>query len=228
MTEFYFNGRSCADFGAVVIGANVHRIPARDVSRISIPGRNGEVLRDNGRWKNVEVEYRVLIRHDFNTNIAALRAWLCSSVGYVRLEDTIHPDEYRMAAFVADAAPTALDGRAGVVTLTFDCLPQRWLKSGEEIVEVTTTQKNIRNPGQTAAPLLRIFGNGRGWVSIKGVLIDVLDIGECIEVDCETQQATRNDAIKCTDFPVFRPGWNMVGMTGGVTKIEIIPRWWIL
>ena len=55
MKSFTFAGRSSKDFGIYLSGSGVFNAPERDVETISIPGRSGDLILDNGRFKNISV-----------------------------------------------------------------------------------------------------------------------------------------------------------------------------
>ena len=134
---FVFNGKKSSDFGVWCSGDGLYRLPERDVEYIAVPGRNGDLAVDNGRWMNVEVTYSCFIPKHFREHYSDLVSWLASQKGYGRLEDARHPEFYWLARMDADVDPkmvVADDG--GTFTLTFNCKPQRFLKSGEIPVEI--------------------------------------------------------------------------------------------
>lgn len=128
-----FDGVDLVDFGVTLSGTGTYNAPERDVSRIQVPGRNGDLLLDNGRFFNIDVVYPVNIELGLPDKVRALRAFLLSHKGYFRLEDSYHPDEFRMAQYAGpfEITPTGSNNRYGRMELTFDCKPQRFLKSGE-------------------------------------------------------------------------------------------------
>ena len=127
-----------ATYGLVVDGASTWPKPERDVEYIHVPGRNGDILMDNGCWQNVEITYSFLIKDGWKTKFENFAAWLCSHVGYFRLEDQErHPGVYRMASFTGPIEPELwFTTDTGVFELTFNCKPQQWLLSGEQYVGV--------------------------------------------------------------------------------------------
>ena len=137
-----FDGVDSRDYGIYITGDAVFNSPERDVEMIEIPGRNGAYALDKGRFSNIEVSYPAGIfgdtEADFRQGIRAFRNALASRKGYKRLEDDYNPDEYRMAVYKngLEVTPTAL--KAGEFTITFDCQPQRFLKSGETAVSVAS------------------------------------------------------------------------------------------
>ena len=65
-------GRDLADFGVYISGNGTYNAPARDVKSVAIPGRNGELTLDNGRFKNVTVKYPAFIVEDFGRNVSVV------------------------------------------------------------------------------------------------------------------------------------------------------------
>lgn len=135
------------EFGVIIDGASSWPKPERDVSYIHVPGRSGDILMDNGCWKNVNISYNFLIKDDWKTAFEDFAAWLCSHVGYFRLEDPVrHPGVYRMASFTGPLDPDLwFTTDTGVFTIEFNCKPQQWLTSGETPIQA---QANYVFPGR--------------------------------------------------------------------------------
>ena len=53
MNAFQFNGRSSSEFGVYISGGGTYNAPERDVEFMAMPGRSGDLLIDNGRFKNI-------------------------------------------------------------------------------------------------------------------------------------------------------------------------------
>lgn len=240
---FVFDGISSKDYGAYIDGTDTFKGAERDVTSISVPGRNGDVIIDNGRFKNVKLDYRMFIFQDFPKNIEAFRNALLNVTGYKRLEDTFHPDEFRLArisgSFDAVAKKTLM---AGGLTLSFDCKPQRFLKSGENSIGYVVNG-SIYNPTyMQAKPLVtvlcgsRIGGRG-GTVTISGVTITISDSipYDVVDIDCDTQDAY-NVTNNCNQYITLQngkffelaPGNNDISFSGKIFGVKITPRWWII
>lgn len=237
-----FNGVSLADFGVHVSGSGAFAAPERDYEVVEVPGRSGDLYFDRGRYKNIEVTYPSFIFDEelFREQIGDLRSFLLNNIGYKRLEDTYHPDEYRMATFVGPIDPEVLMLKAANFDLTFNCKPQRYLKSGEEIVEYTITEETpsrsfqITNPSlYSSKPLIRIFGTGNLMIDDQTLQItnntDYIDI-DCDLMDCyhESTNMNANVALLSGEFPVLRSGINNIELGEGFTSIMITPRWWTI
>lgn len=123
-------------YSLMVDGASTWTKPARDVELVHVPGRNGDLLFDNGCWRNVEISYSMLIRKDWKTDFETFASWLVSHVGYFRLEDPErHPGVYRMAEFAGSIEPDLwFTTETGQFTITFNCKPQQWLLTGETAI----------------------------------------------------------------------------------------------
>lgn len=225
-----FNGKSSADFGVWISGGGTFNAPTRDVDVETIPGRNGALIFDNGRYNNIDVTYPAFISRNFKSRIDEFRAYLASQVGYCRLEDTYHPEEYRMASFRNGLeVSTAVLNLGGTFDLVFDCKPQRFLKSGERMTAYTSGTKIINPTAFDALPIIRASGNGK--ITLNGTEITISGNSGIILIDCDTQDAyygtTNKNAFITPKFPKLSPGQNTLTYTG-VTGVQIQPRWWTL
>lgn len=179
-----FGGRSSAEFGVYITGSGVFNAPARDVEMVTIPGRNGAFVLDNGRFENVEVTYPAGIfgktEAEFAEAVSAFRNYLCSRQGYIRLEDDYNPNEYRMAVYKSGLEVDPAKLKAGQFNIVFDCKPQRWLKSGETaIITGPMGYLEIANNGYFASsPLLRAYGYGEIGINDKTVKLTNATFGD--------------------------------------------------
>lgn len=231
-----FDGVPSDSFGLYVGSTASDNAPERDIETVVVPGRNGTLTIDNGRFNNIEIPYTCYIRRGYVDNIAAARAFYCSRVGYKRLEDTTHPDEFRMARYVSGMEVTPSQMRKqGYFTLTFDAMPQRFLKSGERVAEYTTDGEIYNATMFAAKPLLRVYGVGTFGVGAETITI-LSNPFAYIDIDCETMDAY-NGATNCNsyirldsgDFPVLSANGNTgIELDEGITKIVITPRWYTI
>lgn len=136
-----FGGVNSADYGIYITGEGVFNAPKRAVNMVAVPGRNGSIAIDQGHWDNIEVTYPAgtfgMDEEEFRTALSNFRNAIASQVGYQRLTDTYHPDEYRMAIYTdgLEVEPTTYN-KAGEFELKFNCKPQRWLTAGEVPVTI--------------------------------------------------------------------------------------------
>ena len=226
-----FDGKSSRDFEVWISGGGTFDAPERDVESIEIPGRNGDLHIDNGRYKNLPIRYPAFITKDFSQNFDAFKDYMLSQRGYKRLEDSYNPDYYRLAEYKASISPEMGPlNRQGSFEIVFDCDPRRFLKSGEKVLTSTTSSRitTLKNPSlHEAKPLLLI--NGFGSVTINGIRITVN--ASPVYIDCDIEEAyygsqSRNEFITLNDkkFPTLQPGINTIAQT--VSNLKITPRWW--
>ena len=221
-------------FGVGIYGDKLAKAPERDREYISVPGRNGDIINDNGRYNNITVTYKAYIIDEYNLNMRGLRNALFSKRGYQRLEDTVNPEEFRLG----EPIPFDIDEygilRAGEFTLEFNCKPQRFLKVGEQIIEITSNTSIYSEYQETALPLIRAYGTGS--FSIGGIAIQITSASSYTDIDCELMEAYKDTlATNCNNnivltngkFPSLKSGENAVTLSG-ITKLEIQPRWWML
>lgn len=163
-SAIYFNGKSSADFGLIVeyYPESVHA-PRRG-ELISIPGRNGVIIREDGAYDTYSQTFQIWFRNTLNRDTFQtardVAEWLLGASGFCRLEDTYEPEHFRLARFVGPLNVETVLKNHGRATLEFDVQPQRYLKSGETPLTFTGgSSATIMNPTQfEARPLLK-FSN---------------------------------------------------------------------
>ena len=231
-----YGGRSTLEFGINISGEATFNAPERNVESQEVPGRNGNLLFDLRSFKNIAVSYPAFITNDMPRKIRDFYNYCASLKGYQRLEDTYHPYEYRMARFITGSAVESVGymNRSGKFNIEFDCKPQRFLKSGEDVVTFTANGKLLNRTQFDAKPLLRIYGSGAGTVGIGSETITISAINSYVDIDCEIMDAYKG-AVNCNANVSFTndivlPGGKESGIskTGSITKVEITPRWWII
>lgn len=240
--EFFFNGISSRHFGLEITGAGTYQRPARDVDVVEVPGRNGAIVYDNGRFYNIKITYEGTMSHDYPKALDALAAHLLlPGAAYARLEDTYDPEHYRLARYDGELKSKAYgpqEGRAykgANISLTFDCKPQRFLKSGDTKTQYTTLTpyEPIYNPtAYSAHPLLRVYGTGT--VTIGKQEITITEADEYTDIDTESMDCyklrpryNKNSFVTfSTDQIELTPGENALTLGSGITAVWITPRWW--
>lgn len=240
---FIFNGESSLDYGVYIGGQGTYNAPQRDVKKVSIPGRNGDLIMDNGRYLNTQVAYNIVVMDEFKDKTDAIRAWLSQPTTYVRLEDTYHPEEYRMAMLTGGIEfETSAFNRTGKATVTFDCKPERFLKTGErsETFYKASGVSYINNPTRFySKPLIRVVGaslsSSNGSVTIGNQIITLTGIDGYVDIDCAlmdcfkgTQNANSQVTLGTAGFPALPPGKTGISMSGNILNVEITGRWWTI
>ena len=234
MGVIIFNNKSSADCRIQVAHPPGYAYPEKDYTITHIPGRNGDIIQDNGCYKNVERTYEVSFdvpNEDFATYANAVSAWLHSTTGYARLEDSYEPNYYRMATYQESNIFENLYNKAGTATIVFECKPQRFLKTGDNTIAIQNSLTIMNPTGFEAYPLFKVTGTS-GVLTVNGNSIAISSIDGFVMLDCELQDAykeniNKNSTISGT-FPMLKPGSNTIRWTGGISSVTMKPRWWTI
>ena len=234
MGVIIFNNKSSADCRIQVAHPPGYTYPERDYTITHIPGRNGDIIQDNGCYKNVERTYEVSFdapNEDFATYANVVSAWLHSTTGYARLEDSYEPNYYRVATYQESNIFENLYNKAGTATIVFECKPQRFLKTGDNTITIQNSLTIMNPTGFEAYPLFKVTGTS-GVLTVNGNSITFSSIDGFVMLDCELQDAykeniNKNSTISGT-FPVLKPGSNTIRWTGGISSVTMKPRWWTI
>ena len=230
-----FGGVDTKDYDAIVDGSESYGGPERDYETVPVPGRNGDLTVDNGRYKNANIPYNMFFTSTLK--FEAYRSRILALTGYQCLVDTGHNGEYRMARLSGTIKPKmyCARNRSGEVTITFDCKPQRFLISGGKSITVTSGMTLLNDTGYPAKPLLRV--TGAGDLTIGTVTLHIDDHGQpWMDIDCERgdcywgtdENLNKYVRISDDDFPVLSAGETRITFGAGITQLKITPRWWKL
>ena len=232
----FWAGKSSDDVNVFVEHYPKPARPAKKYSTVSVPGRNGDLLYEEGAYENYMQPYDIYISAEKTKLPAAAKAvaeWLYAPSGYQKLTDGYEPDVFRLAFFTGPADIENILNMFGRATIEFNCKPQRFLISGEEETRYFSST-TIKNPTAFAAlPLITVYGSGEGALNVAGTVVNFNSIDESIVLDCETENAFKgvtnlNNTISAPEFPKLYAGENAISWSGGIESIRITPRWWTL
>lgn len=202
---FTFGTVKSCDYGVWISGEKSFFAPTRDVETVIVPGRNGTLTLDNGRWNNVEITYPCYMSGDFlsgydafkNAILTEMRTKAKTETG-ILLSDTYHPNVQRYARCTGGFKPKPGPyNKSAKFDVTFDADPRAFLitnawtqyASGASISAPTGVYPTI-NP---AHPLIRLeWTSGTGTVTfvLNGVSITVTSpTYRPFYIDCESQRA---------------------------------------
>lgn len=239
MSKKYFilNGVSSAEYDVYVYDDNFDENVERDIEAISVPGRSGDLHRDNGRYVNKTRRLSCYIDGTYEESFHDFRAFIasCTAGGYTRLEYSRFADQYFMAMPTGEIEPERSQMyKIGTFDIEFDCKPQRYLTSGEAAVTVSSGD-TISNPTLfDSQPLIHAYGYGTITIGNYGIVIAEHD-SEYMDVDSEIMDAFCGSVnlnsyltLGSDKFPQLAPGASAVTFDDTITSLEITPRWWTL
>lgn len=240
MSAFTYLGLSSDAMGVRIISKNVYSAPKYDASFISIPGRNGDLISPNGKFPNVTVSYTCFVPAssiaDLEDKLTAVKNWLYSEPDrYHTLSDTYDTRFYRKAVMCNKLDIADECRKIGIFTVNFSCHPMRYLTLGDTKTTYSTSPFTLVNPFYfPAKPYLKINGTGSGSMVIQSsgnnAIWTFSSLGGYIECDSEQMNfykgtVLKNDTVTGEGFPTLAPGTTTVSFDGGITSVEVKPRW---
>ena len=200
----------------------------------TIPGRNGDLLWETGSYENRGASASCFcLQKDVEKAVSSAGRFLMGKKGYRRLETSDDPDHYWMAR-VENSPQISMRLRTlAPFDIDFDCKPQRFVKAGGGTL-LFMGNGSLFNPyGQIALPLISLYGHGAGWLTIGDCVVEVKALDGMLRLDSDTQNAyndngNQNLNINAPVFPVLGDGEIPIAFSGGIERVEIIPRWWEL
>lgn len=134
MHELMYGDINSRDYKVFITNAGIYKSPEKRYKEHTVAGRSGKLLEDTGTFENIDVEYPICVYEDSDNNLQAFLAAMLRKKGYQRIEDTFHQEYYRMGAFLDEYEPNRVTEDAAMSNgvIKFKCLPQKFLKSGEE------------------------------------------------------------------------------------------------
>lgn len=256
MRTLTFNGTRSSYYGVWISGEGAFDAPARSRTLLTVPGRDGNLILDNGRFENITITYPAMFTGLAESAspyggqplwyvLPEIKRWLMSPTGYVILTDDYNANSYRKAVFSGglDVEPTAWAQKAKF-DLTFNAMPQRWLNGGDTYIPITLEDLNLSETGLVSKPLIRCTVAGTGYVRItnrdstSGTVysntITMTGINDTVIVDCD-RQMVYSEATETVytsqisgSYPVIgRYRWRVYA-GGDVSSVEVAPMWWVL
>lgn len=231
---FYLDGVDAASAGIHLQKPIVFSEAVPNIESKTIPGRNGALIFDTGSYKNRSGSASCFcLQEDVEAAVSSAGRFLMGGHGYRRLETSDDQDHYWMAR--VKNSPQ-IEMRLRVIApfeIGFDCKPQRFVKNGENAIVFTANGSLLNQYGQIALPFITVYGQGAGRLTIGDCVVEVNALDGTLCLDSETQNAyndsgNQNMNINAPVFPTLPDGEIQIAFSGGITKVEIVPRWWEL
>lgn len=247
MHDLIYNKTSLNSLGFAIKTKPFYKIAERDFELVSVLGHSGDIIVDNGVYKNVPLSYSVnSIPHRAYAQDSQQLAyqfidWLsCFDGDYKILRDTYNKGYFCKAICqnvdeISNNLLKYLD-----TTINFSRQPYWYSDLGQTQINSSSKELIINNPEKySSEPYIKIKGSGCFDVSVNNTIIRIKeDMTDYIEIDTELQSAFKgsvscNDIVNCDYMPVFTEGQNIIKITPVATGtinpkyngIEIIPRW---
>lgn len=229
---FNFRGHKTSDFGMIMSAVYKYNAPQRDVTVIEVPGRNGEIVIDNGRYKAVdwEVDFRVnSSTGDVEKLLNNISNWLSAMYSPQKLLFDNEP-EYQYLASINDKVTfSRINSKYATGSVTFRLQPIKYF-----IKDMTATKvingDVFKNTGTIPAkPIIKIVGTGNGVFKFGKASLTLKNVTGGVVIDSELETIVTLDGepayreMTSYPFPNLQVGNNSIAIPAGFT-VEITPR----
>lgn len=246
---FEYNGIDSRDLGVYIRTKQAYDKPQRDMSIISVPGRDGDLVIDNGSYKNLDMTLglRLIVPQlsgdkvtSFNYAYNKVVEWLRPTANYNVYTDSYDPDYYRYACVKSALKVTQKRYDVADFSVTFSCKPYKYAFNGDAAITLSGGAFfTVENPENTESlPLMRIFNNLEydstaditHIFTINDINYTIKNFQSPIDLDCETMNLykganNKNNLYLSATFPKLVPGTNTIYLTQNVSQIRLYPRW---
>lgn len=231
--RFWLNGKCNADYGIVLQKEITFDGAEPNYESQHIPGRNGDLYFWDASYNNVTGTASCYVAGVGSADMLRQRAieFFFGTPGYLRLETDNEPDVYRMVIPKVGPNTEIRVGSIAPFTVEFSAKPEIYLKDGETPFTLAESGAVVVNPTAfSSKPLITVYGNSAGSLFVGGVECRFLSLSGSCTLDCNTQDAykgteNKNSTVAIAEYPVLSAGENEITWTGGITSVEIVPRW---
>lgn len=242
MGTITFNGVTSASKGIKVWTAPEYITPEKDVTAVHVPGRNGDILIDNGVYKNTIRTYQVSLydgSHNYAYLAHVISDWVHNGDGYKRLEDSYDSAYYRMAVYVDSLQMSNVYNKAAVAKLSFSCKPQRFLKTGETETTVSSSISNGTNYVSRPKITVTKSGSGQAQFTFGGTTVTIAsgspttitidsELRDCYYISSNVIQNGNPYVALSNGYPALSPGTNSITNKTNISLIKVVPNWWTI
>lgn len=240
---FSFDGIKLSSLGAVIAQRPTLPQAERDFSLISAPFRSGDLIEDNGRYKNIDFSIKVrtlpafcdLTAEHFSQQLAA---WLKSD-GYKVYRDTYAQGYFRYAVCKSISAVVAVMKNVYEATIHFSFQPFLY-RDGADVPQQFSSTANwltftLTNPENCEAlPIIKIIGTGEYQININSVRYMTANVTTSMTIDKIRENVFDASGNPCNDkvsglrIPALVAGDNefsIVRTDAQGIQVEVTPNW---
>jgi phage-related protein len=216
---------SRTDLGLRITQPPVAPISRQIVNSIPVDGREGTLTILRG-WEDMRFIFRAaLLGNDFHRRFREILPSIlqAKTIYFSNDSDVFYNIKTANATPMEQKMVTLYE-----FTLSFTCSPFKYIRNVAPIT--LTASGSVTNLGTVhSLPKITAFGTGSQTLTINGngVTLNILQGSLTIDSElktCHFGNVAQNNRMQ-GDFPIFEVGNNTVAFGGGITKLEIEPRW---
>lgn len=236
LNGFWLDGVCSLDVGVRLQSGITFGQPKPRVTSTTISGRSGNLTEWDGSYENVSATAKCFVLASDAVSYALPTVSMFfrgNTLGYRRLETEEEPDVYRMARVVNFPETDIRANHLAPFTISLDCKPQKYLKDGENAVEVKSGDSLYNPTVFPSLPLIALTVTGDAKLQVGGTQISITGYTGPMYLDCEMMDAYRestnlNKYVTAPEFPTLVAGATQISWSSGISKCEIVPKWWTL
>ena len=220
-----WNGFNTSENNILIEQLEVPSKPEERKELITIDGRNGYLTRDYDCFSPISYEVQLNL---YNREQVDVVKKIFRGSGDLVLSRC--PDVTYKATIVNSIDFERIMYERRTCVVTFELQPLAYINRKITFTIMETGKQEIINQYNAKAyPYMKIYGSGSGNLYFNNEIITFTNIDEYVELDSELEECYK-DTSNCNkymigNFPVFNEGTNEVDYDGGITYIEITPRW---
>lgn len=226
----FYNNQNSNDLELII--ENTPEIPTANFTYDEIEIDGGENLTIKNGFTDIEFKINFAYFADpeeYLSKKQRIDSWLLSNINKYLIYSLDNFVAYRVKKIVIDNTTTT-SRTVRHFTVTFTCTGLKYLTTGLNTLELTSSGTELNNFGNyESKPLLKIYGSGNITININRNSFNIKNVSSYVIVDSELKEcykdSTNMGKNMTGDYPIFLIGKNTVSWTGTVTKIELMPRW---
>lgn len=233
ISTFDFNGHNSKEFN-MYINAEINISSSQpDYSTIEVPGRDGDLILPNNRYKSFSQAVPVIFLggyKDTMSKIEQVRRWLLSDTGFHDFKLSSDSGYTYRAAYLGNfEVKKATDELSA--DLSFEMMPYKYLNGGLKSQTISSGTTLTNSGSIPALPLFKITGSGDITVTLGNQMVSLKGVDTGIILDCDSQLCTSLDGTRTqfdklySNFPNLPVGNTKISWSGTVSDFEITPRW---
>lgn len=232
--RFFFRGVDSNSMKVYLLELPTRPTPAARGKSEDVPGMDGKLFLPEGTYDRINVTTKLEMGD--GADIDQVNAWLTGEGDLVFMDE---PNRAYHARIVKGSDRSHRGNRVWNRNWkqTWDCEPFRYESAPTQLPAITASGTKITNPGTIESlPLIRVSGSGDGTLMIGTATMLFDGIASPVTIDCEAKIAYTGAGTAASprvlatqhvtgEWITIAPGDNFVTFTGGISKVEITPRW---
>ena len=226
---FEWNGTRCTEYGVYVMEQPALTVPSERATTTTIPGGPGSLttLEGDDVYDDLVLTANCLVRDP--AQIPTIAAWLKGG-GTVSFAN--RPGGFYYAR-ISNQIPFEKILRGNPhrsFAVNFRCSPPFWYVEHPAEVTMTNSSAVLENPGSVySEPIIHVYGTGDVTLIVNDCFVELEAIEDSIILNSVIKEAYKGETLLNDhmegDFPVLKPGTNLISWSGDATRIVIEPNW---